>query len=134
MHREPDVASSFDRTDERAGPPQDTGRDDRDDMGRVVSFRPRGAASAREHTVAAKWLAGKPRSPVADIGQYEGGDAEDDYRHRMTMNVLAFMVILVLAGAGMWLATAIAEMRKNQDCVLSGRPGCTHIDVPPRER
>ena len=50
------------------------------------------------------------------------------------MNVLAFIVCLLLAGAGMWLANKIAEMRTNQDCVLSGRLGCTPVDVPRRER
>jgi hypothetical protein len=28
----------------------------------------------------------------------------------------------------------MAHMRKNQDCVLIGRPGCTPVDVPPRQR
>jgi hypothetical protein len=103
-------------------------------MGQVVSFRPRAAQSDpnRRRTDAHNWVAGGP-SPVEGIGRYERGD-EDDYRHRMTMNVLALMVCLLLAACGAWLAGKIAEMRKNQDCVLSGRIGCTHVDVPPRER
>jgi len=36
--------------------------------------------------------------------------------------------------AGVWMADKIAEMRKNQDCVLSGRRNCTPIDVPPVQR
>jgi hypothetical protein len=31
-------------------------------------------------------------------------------------------------------ANKIAEMRKNQDCVLSGRMNCAKIEVMPRER
>jgi hypothetical protein len=36
--------------------------------------------------------------------------------------------VLALMGAGLWLADTMARMRKNQDCVLSGRSGCTHVD------
>jgi hypothetical protein len=40
----------------------------------------------------------------------------------------------MLALAGVWLAMQLAEMRKNQDCVLSGRRNCAPIEVtaPPR--
>jgi hypothetical protein len=33
----------------------------------------------------------------------------------------------------MWMALRIAEHRKAQDCVLSGRQGCTPVTVPARE-
>jgi hypothetical protein len=97
-----------------------------EEMGRVVRFTPRASPGNR--------AAPKDPSPVGHIGQYARGGRDDDYRHRMTMNVLAFIVCLLLAAAGIWLAGRIAEMRKNQDCVLSGRIGCTHVDVPARER
>jgi hypothetical protein len=71
--------------------------------------------------------------PVDGIDRYERA-GEDDYRHRMIMNVLALLVCLLLAGAGVWLANKIAEMRRNQDCVLSGRLNCERIDVPPSDR
>ena len=103
-------------------------------MGQVVRFRPRAGRSTeldRRRDDARRWVAAD-RSPVEGIGRYEGG-GEDDYRHRMTVNVLALIVCLFLAATGAWLANKIAEMRKNQDCVLSGRIGCTHVDVPPRQ-
>ena len=50
----------------------------------------------------------------------------------MINNGLAFLVIVVLGGIGIWLASSIAEMRKTQDCVLSGRRNCAQVDVPPR--
>lgn len=68
--------------------------------------------------------------PVEDVGKYarsEGG--EDDYRHRMLVNLAAVVVCVLLAIAGIWLANKIAEMRKNQDCVLSGRRNCAGISV-----
>jgi hypothetical protein len=40
----------------------------------------------------------------------------------------------VLALAGVWLAIQIADLRKNQDCVLSGRRDCAPIDVNAHER
>jgi hypothetical protein len=102
--------------------------------GQVVSFRPRAARSDQHGRIrddARKWAAAD-RSPVKGMDRYERA-GEDDYRHRMTMNLLALIVCLLLAASGVWLANKIAEMRKNQDCVLSGRIGCTHVEVPPRE-
>jgi len=69
-----------------------------------------------------------PAPPVADLGKYQHGAEEDDYRHRMIVNIGAFVFIIALIGAGLWIADTMAEMRKNQDCVLSGRSGCTHVD------
>jgi hypothetical protein len=41
---------------------------------------------------------------------------------------------VALAAAGVWLAIQIAEMRRNQDCVLSGRRNCTPVDINALER
>lgn len=90
---------------------------------RVVRF-PRGRAGAR-------WRASAP-SPVDDLAKFERGEGTDDYRHRMTVNVAAFVFVLALIGAGLWLADTMAEMRKSQDCVLSGRRGCTPVEVDSR--
>lgn len=75
----------------------------------------------------------KPRgpSPVQDLGKYAPTEGDDDYRHRMINNGLALAACVFLVIVGVWLANSIAEMRKNQDCVLSGRRGCTPVDVPP---
>jgi len=81
--------------------------------GRVVSFR-RGQAASH--------LRGN--GPVPDLGKYEQDDAPDDYRHRMIVNLAAFLFLLCLIGAGYWLADTMARLRKDQDCVLSGRRTC----------
>jgi len=52
----------------------------------------------------------------------------------MTVNIAAFVFVAVLALIGYWLADTMATMRKNQDCVLTGRRGCTPIDIPQQER
>jgi hypothetical protein len=64
-----------------------------------------------------------------DLSRYEHSDEPDDYRHRMLMNAAAFVVVALLIGAGLWIANTMAAMRKNQDCVLSGRRGCTPVEV-----
>jgi hypothetical protein len=66
--------------------------------------------------------------PLADLAKYERGEEIDDYRHRMIVNAVAFVFVLVLIAAGLWLADTMARMRKDQDCVLSGRRGCTPVE------
>ncbi len=68
--------------------------------------------------------------PVGDLAKYERGAEADDYRHRMIVNTVAFVFVIALIGAGLWLADTMAQMRRNQDCVLSGRRGCTPVEVP----
>jgi hypothetical protein len=94
--------------------------------GRIIPFRPRRPAPQPE--------APPPSGPVEDLSQYERSGEEDDYRHRMLMNGAALLVVLVLAVVGIWIANTMAEMRKNQDCVLSGRRGCTPVTVAPAPR
>jgi hypothetical protein len=64
------------------------------------------------------------------MAEYARGEDPDDYRHRMIVNLAAFIFVIGLIGAGLWLADTMAAMRKNQDCVLSGRRDCTPIEVP----
>lgn len=90
-----------------------------DNEPRVVSFR-------RSRTGARAPVSGPP--PVNDLAKYERGADIDDYRHRMIVNALAFVFVILLIAAGLWLADSMARMRKNQDCVLSGRRGCTQVE------
>jgi hypothetical protein len=86
---------------------------------RVVRFRPR-PAGAR---------APLPAPPVADLAKYERGNEPDDYRHRMLVNAAAFLFVLGLIGVGLWLAETMAELRRNQDCVLAGHRNCLPIET-----
>jgi len=92
---------------------------------RVVSFR-RGPASVRQ-TVA------EP-PPVDDLAKYERDETPDDYHQRMIVNVIAFVFIVGLIGGGIWVADTMAKMRKDQDCALSGRRGCSPIEVEHKDR
>ena len=77
--------------------------------------------------------AGEPMDPANeledDLAQYEQ-DEEIDYRHRMLMNVIAVAICTMLIGAGVWIADTIAEMQRDQDCVLQGRANCAPIETP----
>jgi hypothetical protein len=105
-----------------------------DDDRRVLPFRPRAPGAGGNHGW--RWLRAPqaPPSPVEGLAKYEGGQHDDDYRHRMMVNLAALIFTVALAIAGAWLVIKIADMRKNQDCVLSGRRNCTPIDVKPLER
>jgi len=101
-----------------------------DNDNRVIPFRPRGDARWRWPTRAPK----PPDTPVDDLAKYEHGEHADDYKHRMQMNFLALAVTVALIVMGVWIAETIAEMRKQQDCFLSGRRNCAPIDVPATHR
>lgn len=93
--------------------------------GRVLRFRPRNPA-----------LLGRaaPPPPIEDLGKFERLDEPDDFRHRMTMNGLVLVATIALIAIGIWIADTMAQMRKNQDCVLTGRSACASIPVQPASR
>ena len=91
-----------------------------DTRGQVLRFRKRNSRAPAPLP---------PPSPVEDLARYERLDEPDDFRHRMKMNGLALAVIIVLVVAGIWIADTMARVRKNQDCVLTGR-GCAPINIP----
>lgn len=98
---------------------------------RVVHLHRRQTASPRPG------LAVPPSSEsdsVSDLSRFEQSEEPDDYRHRMTTNLIALVFTVLLVGAGIWIADIMAGMRKNQDCVLSGRRGCTPVEIPSADR
>lgn len=97
------------------------------EKGRILPFQQRG--KARTHNESRATAQGEP---VEGVEKYAVGEP-DNYRQRMINNVLAFAACVVLAMIGIWLATTIADMRRNQDCVLSGRRNCAHVNVPPAD-
>jgi hypothetical protein len=72
-------------------------------------------------------MAGAP--PVADLAKFQESQPADDYRHRMIVNIAAFLFLAALVGGGLWLVDTMAKMQKDQNCVLSGRRGCTPVAV-----
>jgi hypothetical protein len=102
---------------------------------RVVPLRPRHPQAGNDNRPAPLSGPARPDPAIGDLMRFERkGDDHDDYRHRMLVNALAFVVCIFLVLAGVWLATKLAQMRKDQDCVLSGRRGCTPVEVPVHSR
>lgn len=96
-------------------PPNDSGER------RVISF-PGAQPHARPPAV--------ERAPRDALAKYaQSCEAPGEYRHRMMVNAAAFAFVLALIGAAVWLADTMAEMRRGQDCVLSGRRGCAPVEV-----
>ena len=104
---------------------------DSQEMGRILRFEPR--RGARPHAPLPPPLFG--RSPVEDVGKYaRTPDDSEDYGHRMRINAAAIIVVGLLIWCGYWLFDTLAEMRKTQDCILSGRTNCARIEVPTNPR
>jgi len=61
-------------------------------------------------------------------------DEEDSDRDRVVTNIVVVVFLVMLLGAGIWLADAMFNLRKTQDCVLSGRRNCAGISVPAGDR
>ena len=93
-----------------------------DERGRILPFQRNGRTPPRA-----------PQAPVEDVGKYAQSEEPDNYRQRMINNGLALTFCIVLVVIGVWLANTIAEMRRNQDCVLSGRRNCAQVNVPPAD-
>jgi hypothetical protein len=73
----------------------------------------------------------QPPRQAPGLEKYESDDAPDDYRHRMLVNLAGLAIVVLLVVGGYWLADTMARMRKDQDCVLSGRRNCAAVFVPP---
>jgi hypothetical protein len=98
-----------------------------EERGRVLPFRPRPVRSRNE-----KLSREQARSPVPDLSRFHRLPVDEDYRHRMLMNALAFAVLSVMVLFGMWIADNMTQRDKDQDCILSGRTNCAPIPVPPK--
>jgi hypothetical protein len=107
-----------------------------EDDHRVVPFRPRTALQRR--AVAG---GGQPvplhrrdelQPDILDLTRYEQRrEKPDDFRHRILANIAAFAFTVALTAIGIWLAMSIADLRKTQDCVLTGRRDCARIITEP---
>jgi hypothetical protein len=93
-----------------------------EEKGRVLPFRPRTSRSSWN----AKLLQDESRSPISDLSEYSRGPEEEDYPHRMFVNLLAFLALSFIVGCGIWLADNISE-RKDQDCGRISRENCTPV-------
>jgi len=65
----------------------------------------------------------RPPSPEPEA------ESEDD---RKLANLVLAIGFVVLVGGGIWLAGAMIDARKADECMSSGRHNCNPIEVAPR--
>jgi hypothetical protein len=100
---------------------------------RVLEFRPRNSVrpQGRQGYGRGQAEAQDVRPEPNDLSRYERPqDEPDDFRHRMLANVAAIAFTVALMAIGIWLAVSIADMRKTQDCVSTGRRDCARVYAP----
>jgi len=61
-----------------------------------------------------------------------GDDQEDEEGDRRLANIVLAVAFVLLVGGGIWLANAMIEARKADECMSSGRRNCNPIEVPSR--
>ncbi|MBI5262178.1 MAG: hypothetical protein HY852_10230 [Bradyrhizobium sp.] len=104
-----------------------------DDEHQVLQFRPRTSAritSQRGAGTVQPLHADSGPEPL-DLSRYERPRGEpDDFRHRMLANIAAFAFTIALTAVGIWLAMSITDLRRTQDCVLTGGRDCARMPSP----
>jgi len=95
----------------------------------VLQFRPRTLATPGQRRNLSDQI--EQGGEANDLSRYERVREEpDDFHHRMLANIAAFAFTAALTAIGIWLAVSITDMRKTQDCVLTGRRDCARIYAP----
>jgi hypothetical protein len=57
---------------------------------------------------------------------------EQETRDRRAANIFLLVAGAVLVGIGVWLANAMVDARRADDCMSSGRRNCSPIETPAR--
>ncbi len=105
-------------------------RSDRRDagpFGQVLKFEPRRPYKPTVASTAAQAI----DDELDDFARFEQEHDEPiDYRHRMIMNLIAVVILALLVGLGVWIADTIADLQREQDCLMQGRSNCAPIEIP----
>ena len=67
-------------------------------------------------------------------GEKAGPQLPEEEGNRNVENAVLLGLLAVLVGAGVWLLSTMADVRKAQDCAAQGRRNCVEIEVPDRDR
>jgi hypothetical protein len=57
---------------------------------------------------------------------------EDEERDRRVANIFLLVAGGIMVAIGIWLANAMVDARRADECMASGRRNCNPIEVPPR--
>jgi hypothetical protein len=52
---------------------------------------------------------------------------------RRALNIFLVVFFVTITGIGIWLANAMIDARKVDDCLAQGRRNCAPIEVPARQ-
>jgi hypothetical protein len=72
-------------------------------------------------------------SPVEDLCKYDTRESDEDYRHRMLVNLLAAIVIVVLMLTASWVVDTLARTRDSQSCYRPAPINCAAGYAPSRQ-
>jgi len=61
-----------------------------------------------------------------------GAEPPENDGNRSIENAVLFGLFVLLVGAGIWLLSSMAELRRVQDCAAQGRRNCAAIELPDR--
>ena len=67
-------------------------------------------------------------------GEKPAPQPPEEEGNRNVENAVLLGFLAVLVGAGVWLLSTMADVRKVQDCAAQGRRNCATIEVPERAR
>lgn len=57
---------------------------------------------------------------------------EQEARDRRATNIFLLVAAAILVGVGVWLANAMSDARKADECMSAGRKNCVPIEAPQR--
>lgn len=96
-------------------------------FGQVLKFEPRQPGKPTLASVTAQPI----DDDLDDFARFEKEHDEPiDYRHRAIMNLIAVAILILLVGLGVWIADTIADLQREQDCLMQGRSNCAPIEMP----
>jgi hypothetical protein len=74
-----------------------------------------------------EWMMSEPTTPANG-----SPEPEDEAADRRLANIVIVVGLALLIGCGWWLANAMFEARKADECISAGRRNCIPLDVPAR--
>ena len=82
------------------------------------------SATLAEPTLYTTAMTTEPREPPPT--------PEQEARDRRAANIFLLVAGIVIVGIGIWLANAMIEARRADECLAAGRRNCAPIEVPAR--
>jgi hypothetical protein len=68
------------------------------------------------------------------MDQKKPPEDEESDSDRRAMNIFLLVAATLIVGGGIWLANAMVDSRRSEECFESGRRNCNPISVPERDR